>query len=200
ANNPAVITGANKGSVTEDIDPDGDNLLETGGKLNITDADAGEAAFIATTVYGNYGSLTIDAAGSWRYAADNNQAVIQNLDAGTSLSHTLTVSSLDGTTHPVTITIFGTDENNTTADIDLSWVAPVEREDNAPISPSEIAGFKIYYGSAQGQYSNSVTIDDGSATDYTFQNFTAGTYYFVITTLDTEGRESPFSAETMIFI
>ena len=92
------------------------------------------------------------------------------------------------------------DETNTTANIDLSWVAPVEREDNGPIALSEIAGYKIYYGSTQGQYPNNITINDGSAVGYTFQNFTAGTYYFVITTIDTEGRESEFSAEVIVTV
>ncbi|RKZ55703.1 MAG: hypothetical protein DRQ44_17515 [Gammaproteobacteria bacterium] len=192
-NNPAVITGADSGSVTEDIDPDSDNLLEINGKLNITDSDAGEAAFIAATVNGNYGSLVINAAGNWTYAASNNQSAIQNLNTGASLSDYLTVSSLDGTSHSVSIAIFGADETNTTADISLSWVAPVEREDNAIISLSEIAGYKIYYGSTQGQYPESIAVNDGSAVDYTFQNFAAGTYYFVVTTIDTAGRESDYS-------
>jgi len=173
--------------------PDSDNLLEINGKLNITDSDAGEAAFIAATVNGNYGSLVINAAGNWTYAASNNQSAIQNLNTGASLSDYLTVSSLDGTGHSVSIAIFGADETNTTADISLSWVAPVEREDNAPISLSEIAGYKIYYGPTQGQYPDNITINDGSAVDYTFQNFTAGTYYFVVTTIDTAGRESGYS-------
>ncbi|NOQ87343.1 MAG: hypothetical protein GQ550_00315, partial [Gammaproteobacteria bacterium] len=114
-NNSAVITGSDSGSIVEDNDPDNDNLLETGGKLNITDADAGETAFIAITVNGNYGSLVINAAGSWTYAADNNQTAIQNLDTGAILSDSLTVSSLDGTTHTIVITITGVDEANNPA-------------------------------------------------------------------------------------
>ena len=82
-------------------------------------------------------------------------------------------------------------------DIYLSWVAPAEREDNAPIALSEIAGYRVYFGTAQGQYPNGITIDDGSAEGHTFQDFTTGTYYFVITTIDTEGRESEFSAEVI---
>jgi hypothetical protein len=90
------------------------------------------------------------------------------------------------------------DETNTTANIDLSWVAPVEREDNGPIALSEIAGYKIYYGSTQGQYTNSLTINDGTATGYTFNGFATATYYFVLTTIDTEGRESQYSPEIAI--
>jgi len=200
-NSPAVISGVNTASVTEDIDPDGDSLLEVSGILNITDSDAGEAAFIAKTVKGNYGSsLTIDTAGNWNYAADNNQAVIQNLVSGATLTDSLTISSVDGTTHTVTIIIFGANENNSTADITLSWVAPAEREDNSGILLSEIAGYKIYYGTTQGQYSDSVPINDGTATGYTFTGLPAGTYYFVVTTIDTEERESQHSSVVTITI
>ena len=97
----------------------------------------------------------------------------------------------------------GNDSSSTTENennITLAWAAPAERENNDPISLSEIAGYKIYYGTAPGQYTNSVTINDGSAIDYTFQNFTAGSYYFVVTTVDTEGRESQFSSAVMITI
>ena len=199
-NNAAVITGVDSGSVTEDIDPDGDSLLEVSGKLNITDSDAGEAAFIAKTVNSNYGSLTINTAGNWSYAANNNQAVIQNLVSGAKLTDSLTINSVDGTAHTVAITILGADENNTAADITLSWVAPAEREDNSGILLSEIAGYKIYYGATQGQYSNSDTINDGTATGYTFTGLPAGSYYFVVTTIDTEGRESQYSPEVVITI
>ncbi|MES0328619.1 MAG: fibronectin type III domain-containing protein, partial [Gammaproteobacteria bacterium] len=105
------------------------------------------------------------------------------------------VSSVDGTTHTVVITIIGADEAGTPADVSLSWVAPSEREDNTPISLSEIAGYRIYYGTTQGQYTNSVDINDGIAEGYTFTALPAATYFFVVTTYDSEGRESQYSAE-----
>jgi len=103
----------------------------------------------------------------------------------------------DLSTDPATDT--STNKNSAIADINLSWVAPAEREDNAPISLSEIAGFKVYFGTAQGQYSNNIVINDGSAVGHTLTSMPAGdTYYVVITTLDTEGRESQFSPEVVI--
>jgi hypothetical protein len=60
---------------------------------------------------------------------------------------------------------------------------------------SEIAGYKVYYGTTQGKYPDSVTINDGTAEGYTFTGFSTGTYYFVVTTLDTDGRESKPSPE-----
>ena len=198
ANNAAVISGVNTGSVTEDAVTTGTNLLEIGGKLNITDSDIGEAAFTAITHngnHGNYGQLTITGDGNWWYYADNNQAVIQNLASGATLTDNLTVSSIDGTTHTVVITITGTDD--TLANVSLSWVAPAEREDNTAILLSEIASYKIYYSSTQGQYTNNIVINDSTATGHTFTNFSSGTYYFVITTIDTDGRESKYSPEVV---
>ena len=92
------------------------------------------------------------------------------------------------------------DNNITVADIKLSWAAPAEREDNSSISLSEIAGYQVFYGKTQGQYPDSITINDGTAAGYTFTDFPTGTYYFVVTTLDTEGRESQFSSEVVITI
>ncbi len=201
ANQSAVISGADTGSVTEDNDPDGDNVLEVTGKLDITDADTGEAAFIAKTHAGNFGSIIISTDGNWNYGADNNQAAIQDLLNSDSITDSFTISSIDGTTHDVVITIYGADEiNTTTADITLSWVAPAEREDNSAISLSEIAGYKIYYDTVQGSYNNSIDINDGTAVGHTFTGFPTGTYYFVITTQDTEGRESQLSSEVIIVI
>ena len=199
ANSPAVISGVNTGSVTEDVDPDGDNLLEIGGKLNITDSDAGEAAFIAATINANVGSLTISSTGNWNYAANNNLATIQSLNTGATLTVNLTVSSVDGTTHTIVITIVGVnDTNNNTATVSLSWVAPSAREDNQPISLADIDGYNVYYGTTSGQYPNKVTINDGTATGYTFINFPTGTHYFVVTTVDTDGRESQYSTVTTV--
>jgi VCBS repeat-containing protein len=109
-NNAPVIGGVNAAAVTEDIDPDTDGQLEVSGALTIADPDAGESSFQAGTVAGTYGSLTIDAAGDWSYAADNSQAAIQQLDAGESVTDMLTVTTADGTTHTITITINGAED------------------------------------------------------------------------------------------
>lgn len=201
ANSPAVFSGADSGNVTEDVDPDGDNLLEVNGKLNVTDSDAGQDAFIVTTFFGTYGNLSISSAGNWAYAANNNQAAIQNLDSGDSLLDNITVISLDGTTHSIVITLFGADEvAATTSNITLNWTAPSQREDNSAIALSEIASYNISYGTTSGVYTSTVSITDSSAVSHTFTNFTSDTYYFVITTIDTDGRESQYSAAYNISI
>ena len=76
----------------------------------------------------------------------------------------------------------------------LSWVAPSEREDGTGLGLSEIAGFRIYYGTESGNYSDTISIDDHSATQVILAGIPSGTYYAVMTTVDADGRESSFSA------
>ncbi|MDN3681113.1 VCBS domain-containing protein [Vibrio tapetis subsp. quintayensis] len=95
------------GAVQEDV------TLTTSGNLNVVDPDAGEAVFVEQTnvADGNYGSFSIDETGEWKYTLNNDHADVQALDADSKpLVRTITVSSADGTTHEVTVTITGTDD------------------------------------------------------------------------------------------
>ncbi len=105
-NDAAVISGTTTGAVTED----GASTLNTTGSLSVTDTDSGEASFTANTVMGSYGSLTIDASGSWSYEADNSQTAIQSLGSGNTLTETLSIQSFDGTTQNIVLTINGTND------------------------------------------------------------------------------------------
>ncbi len=109
----AVITGTDTGLVTEDKHVTG-GLLTVDGTLMIVDPDAGESAFAPVTGVagaGTYGTFTLDAQGHWTYTAENSQAAVQALQVGgTPLTDTLTVASLDGTTHDITVTITGTND------------------------------------------------------------------------------------------
>ena len=80
-----------------------------------------------------------------------------------------------------------------TAQVILAWVAPVEREDGTPISMSEIAGYRVYYGMSEGDYTNEVDISDRGTMQATLSGLLSGIYYIVVTTYDMEGRESSYS-------
>ena len=75
----------------------------------------------------------------------------------------------------------------------LSWTAPVEREDGTPISMSEIAGYRVYYGTSEGNYPNKLDIADSYNMQAMLSNLASGTYYIVVTSYDMDGRESAFS-------
>ncbi|MGB7203982.1 MAG: VCBS domain-containing protein, partial [Anderseniella sp.] len=106
-NDAATFSGDDQGSVTEEDDP---LTLIDSGILIVSDVDTGEAVFNASTQPGAYGSFTIDAAGNWTYSADNTQTAIQELGGSSTLTETFTVSSIDNTTHNITVTINGTND------------------------------------------------------------------------------------------
>ena len=89
------------------------------------------------------------------------------------------------------------------ADAALTWVAPVERIDNTALSETEIGSFKVYYGTATGDYKDVVSVNRVDANSATPLNLTLTlptgfTYYFVVTTVDLDGRESVYSTEVSI--
>ncbi|VAW54750.1 hypothetical protein MNBD_GAMMA06-574 [hydrothermal vent metagenome] len=82
--------------------------------------------------------------------------------------------------------------------LNLTWTAPSEREDGTGLSLSEIAGYRIYYGPEAGDYQNQINIDDTSADDAQVTQLESGVYYVVMTTIDTDGRESAYSSEVVV--
>jgi hypothetical protein len=71
------------------------------------------------------------------------------------------------------------------AEVTLAW---------DPNSESDLAGYKIYYGTASGQYGTPIVI--GKQTEYTVTGLTPGvTYYFAVTAYSVSGLESGFSNE-----
>lgn len=82
----------------------------------------------------------------------------------------------------------------------LNWTAPFEREDVTALSPAEIAGYRIYYGTGSGDYTNQIDVDDGSAVQAQVMDISAGTYYVVVTAVDTDGRESSYSSEVVVTV
>ena len=81
----------------------------------------------------------------------------------------------------------------------VGWTAPSQREDGTGIALSEIANYNIYYGTESGDYQDKIIVEDSSA-DQAQVVIPPGTYYVVVTTVDTDGRESSYSPEVVINI
>ena len=107
---PAVIGGTDTGSVTEDLNVNGQGNLTAGGTLTVTDPDSGEAGFSGTVTpaNGTLGTLTIAPNGTWTYSVPNT--LVQYLKAGETRTETFTVQSIDGTPHTITVTIGGAND------------------------------------------------------------------------------------------
>ena len=63
-----------------------------------------------------------------------------------------------------------------------------------PSSDPTVVGYKIYYGGASGNYTNTLSV--GNATNITVSGLVPGdTYYFAATVYNSSGVQSPFSGE-----
>jgi len=81
--------------------------------------------------------------------------------------------------------------------VTLRWTPPVLRADNVtPLAMSEIDGYRIYIGTTPGIYTKLADIDILNLTvqELTVDDIPAGLYFFVMTTIDSDGRESKFSS------
>ncbi len=72
--------------------------------------------------------------------------------------------------------------------VTLSWQAPTERADGSPLT--DLAGFRIYYGSEREDLDVVVTLDNPGLSRYVVENLTAGTWYFSMTAYDAAGLQS----------
>ncbi len=76
--------------------------------------------------------------------------------------------------------------------VSLSWTAPLTRADGSSLSLAEIADYEIRYGQDQGNQNQSMTAP-GDATSIEIGDLEAGTWYFSVRVIDTDGLQSVFS-------
>jgi hypothetical protein len=171
-NRPPVISGTPPTSVTAGTaysfqptasDPDGNTLT-----FSITNAPAW-AAFSTTT-----GRL---------------QGTPTASDVGTYANIAITAS--DGTATAslpaFSIAVVGV----ATGSASLSWTPPTTNTDGSPLT--NLSGYRVYWGTALGNYPNSVTLNNAGLASYVVENLAPGTYYFVVTALSSAGSESAYS-------
>jgi VCBS repeat-containing protein len=105
ANDAAEFSGDYEGGVTED-----DSTNTVSGDLSVTDVD--NAGTITPDAQdGLYGHFSIDGDGHWTYTLDNGNSAVDALNSdSTPLTDTFVVTSDDGTTQEVTITIDGAND------------------------------------------------------------------------------------------
>lgn len=101
-NDAAGLSGDDTGAVKEDT------ITSVGGVLHVTDADDGEQGFRAGSIAGDYGTLIIEADGTWTYVLDPTLA--NPLRSGETALDVITVRTIDGTSHDIKITVEGLDE------------------------------------------------------------------------------------------
>ena len=149
-NDAATFTGSSTGAVTEDS-----GTYTAGGTLTVSDVDSATTVIAQTNTAGTYGTFSIGTNGVWTYTADNMK--LQALGGTTpTATDTFGVTTADGTTHNIVVTLTGV---NDAATFSGSSTGSVTEE-----SGTYTAGGTLTVG------------DIDSVTTVTAQTNTAGTY------------------------
>ena len=171
-NQAPTISGAPPGSVVQGTaysftptasDPDGNTLT-----FSVTNLP-GWAAFNATT-----GRLS---------------GTPTSAQVGTYSNIRISVS--DGTTTTSLATFSIQVVGTATGSATLSWTPPTQNTDGSPLN--NLTGYRVYWGTQQGSYSNSVTIANPGLATYVVDQLTPAQWYFVVTALSSTGTESGYS-------
>ena len=178
-NDPAIVDQG-RGNVIEDT------TLGTGGKLTVTDADAGEAAFRPQSgIEGQYGSFTLDAAGNWTYALHNDNPAVQALGAGDTLTESFTVATTDGTPSKVTITIDGT--NDIPVITPDSKTTPEDQPISGALTATDPDGDPLTFVLKDGPANGTVSVQPDGTYTYTPNHDYNGPDSFTVTVSDGKG-------------
>lgn len=73
----------------------------------------------------------------------------------------------------------------------LSWTPPTTHSDGSALN--DLAEYRVKYGTAEGDYSQVITVQNPGIASYVVDGLSAGTYFFVVTAVDSQGTESPAS-------
>jgi Putative Ig domain len=152
-------------------------------------------AFTPAAADPNGDTLTFSIAGRPRWATFNTatgqlRGTPTAADIGTYSGVTISVTdgSASATLQTFNILVVATASGSAL----VSWMPPTANTDGSPLG--NLAGFKVYWGAAQGQYPNSATITNLGVTSFVVEQLTPGTWYFATTAFASSGAESAFSA------
>ncbi|MEY3930231.1 MAG: hypothetical protein RLZZ516_1941, partial [Cyanobacteriota bacterium] len=113
-NDRGVITGTTSGSVTEKggVSNGTAGVATASGDLNVDDPDGAndDVWTTATNATASYGTYSVTASGGWTYTLDDANATVQALNVGSTLTDSFVVSSADGGSTTISITINGAND------------------------------------------------------------------------------------------
>ena len=166
-----------------------------------TQAQAGTAYSFTPTAHDSSGktlSFSVQNKPSWAsfsIATGQLSGTPGTTDVGTDANIVITVS--DGTTSAAlaafTITVAAASTPpQTQGTATLNWAAPTQNTDGSPIT--NLSGYVIAYGNSPTALSQSVSITNPATLTYTVQNLGTGTWYFAVSSTESDGTSSALSS------
>lgn len=148
----------------------------------------------ALSACGGGGSSSADAPTAQSSASSGSSLATDSSASGQSTSPGTTSSSGSDTSGGGTSGSGGsTPPTASTGNVTINWNPPTQNTDGTPLT--DLAGFKIHYGTASKKYTQTITVGNPGLVTYVVANLPAGTYYFAVTAYSSAGTESPLSSE-----
>lgn len=94
----------------------------------------------------------------------------------------------------------GSTDSTASHGIKLNWAVPTLRANGEQLLLSEIAGYEVYYTSADLSVSDIVAVSGAPTTSGVVMVPAAGTYYFSISTVDINGEKSEMSSSVEVIV
>ena len=155
----------------------------------------GQAYSFAPTVTPSSGTLTFSVAGTPPWATFNAtngrlSGTPSSAQVGMVFSN-IRISVTDGATTvnlpAFSITIVAT----ATGSALLTWNPPTQNTDGTSLS--NLAGYRVYWGTTQNSLTNSKTINNSGLASYVVDQLTPATWYFAVSAVNNSGVESSLS-------
>jgi trimeric autotransporter adhesin len=154
--------------------------------------------FTATGTYSDSSTQNLTTAVTWSSSAAavatiSNAAGSNGLATSVAVGSTTITATSGSIAGTATLTVTGSGV------LTLTWDAPTTNTDGSALNPAtDLSLYKIYYGTASQTYTQVVNVTNpGTTTVSTTLNLSPGTYYFVVTTVNTSGQESSYSNEAV---
>jgi hypothetical protein len=150
---------------------------------------------LATDADGDPLTFEISGKPAWaRFDADTGRLSGTPTQGDVGAGGPIAISVTDGVARAAlaafTINVVGT----ATGSVSLVWLPPTENEDGTPLT--DLSGYKLYWGTTEGDYPNSVTLPNPGVTRYVVEHLTPATWHFVLTATTSRGSESDYSNDT----
>jgi len=164
--------------------------------MPVTSATVGQPYSFRPTVYdadGNPLTFSITNRPAWA-TFDSSNGTLYGTPGGTGTFSSIGITVSDGNASaslaPFTVTV----SPARTTSVTLSWVPPTTNTDGTRLVG--LAGFRVFYGTASGQYSQNLSIASPSVTSVVLEGLGSGyTWYFAVTAVASDGSESAYATE-----
>lgn len=116
----------------------------------------------------------------------------KSTDTGTTLNILITAADGSATASlpafSITVTATPATPTPTTGTATVSWTAPTENTNGTALT--NLAGFKVYYGTSASSLTQIAQVANAEATNYVVSGLASGTWYFAVASYTTDGLES----------